>query len=136
MENENGLITDEMVRLPVNTSKVERPPILPNKISVSNRSPTMIVRFGSNSTLQHSVLVVPVDHKDSTDLALMQSNMVSDGLPILNGASFNTNRNGELIAPAPGNKPSRVGYVVSSFVARKIQPGLRLRYWNAFDSLV
>jgi hypothetical protein len=125
-----------MVKLPVNTSKVERPPILPNKISVSDRSPTMTVRFGSNSTLQFSVLVVRVDNKDNTDLALMQSNIVLDGLPILNGALFNKNCNVPLIAPAPGNKPPWVGYVLSSFVARKRQPGLRVRYWNAFDSLV
>jgi hypothetical protein len=136
MKNENGLIIDEMVKLPDNTSKVERPPILPNKISVSNRSPTMIVRFGSNSTLQLSVLVVRIGNKGRTDLALMQSNMVLDGLPIFNGALFNKNRNGAMVAPAPGNKPPRVWYTLSSFVARKRQPGLRVRYWNAFDSLV
>lgn len=45
---------------------------------------------------------------------------------------------GVLIAPAPGSSPppEPVGYFKSSFVVRKMQPGLCMRYWKAFDNFV
>ena len=41
----------ETMHEPVRTSRVVRPPFLPNKISVFNLSPTIIVRLGSKCTL-------------------------------------------------------------------------------------
>jgi len=44
---------------------------------------------------------------------------------MLTGSFSRANRKGALIAPAPGNNPLALGYVLSSLVTRKWQPGLR-----------
>lgn len=102
----------------------------------------MIVRFGSNGTLscqtvsQSAQLVAQVGMDERTHFALMQSNIVLAGFPILMGSLSKAYRSGALMDPAPGSKPSEVGYVLSSLVARNWQPGLRVRYWKAFESFV
>jgi len=97
-----GPVMSSSVVIPVKTSRVVRPPFFPNKISVFNLSPTIIVRLGSKSTL-----------------ALTQSNIVPDGFPVQTGFRLNAYRSGALIDPAPGNKPAEVGKVLSSLVAMK-----------------
>lgn len=53
----------------------------------------------------------------------MQSNMVLAGFPILVGFFPRAKRKGAEIAPAPGKRAPDVGYVESSFVARKRHVG-------------
>ena len=64
-----------------------------------------------------------IDNPNITHLALMQSNMVLAGFPILVGFFPSANRNGAEIAPAPGKRAPEVGYVESSFVARNRHEG-------------
>jgi hypothetical protein len=78
----------------------------------------MIVRLGSKLTLwihhEHSRLI---DYM-ANYFALIQSNIVLAGLPMLIGSLSSAYLSGALMDPAPGNNPSEVGYVLSSFVAR------------------
>lgn len=135
-------------RLPVRTNKVETPPPFPNAMSVSIRSPIITVLAGSKCCLKglNSHLAAFVSRsqakgqrgRSETHLALMQSSIALCGLPTAIGSILVAYRSGALIAPAPGSvpPPGPAGYVESSFVAMNRQPGLRVRYWNALESLV
>lgn len=136
----DGIIVDHAIydHLPVRTRSVARPPACPKSMSVFRRSPIMIVRAGSNLTLARVSLAsglirAPID---VNYFAWMQSNIVFAGFPILMGSLSNAKRSGALMDPAPGSNPSALGYVLSSLVTRNWQPGLRVRYWKAFESFV
>jgi len=105
--------------MPVNTKRVARPPFFPNRMSVFNLSPTMMVLLGSNGCL-----------------ALTQSNIVTEGFPMDMGSFPRAYRRGALMEPAPGKRPWASGYVLSSFVTRNLQPGFLIRYWKALEILV
>lgn len=66
----------------------------------------------------------------------MQSSIVAAGLPMLSGCRPSAHASGALIEPAPGSRPSALGYVLSVFVARNTQSALRRRYVNALESFV
>jgi hypothetical protein len=99
----------------------------------------MMLRAGSKLTLGKVSLVsgriLDVNFRVNY-FAWMQSNIVFAGFPILIGSLPNAKRRGALMDPAPGSNPSALGYVLSSLVTRNWQPGLRVRYWKAFESFV
>jgi hypothetical protein len=55
---------------------------------------------------------------NATYFALIQSNIVLAGLPILIGSLSNAYLSGALMDPAPSKSPFAVGHVLSSFVTR------------------
>ena len=104
--------------LPVITRSVVRPPCFPKRMSVFNRSPTMIVREGSNPCLYECTIA---KRNKSTNVwhpayfAFMQSSMTFSGFPTTTGsaprpADFLVPRfvpesdsfNGAQMEPAPG----------------------------------
>lgn len=91
---------------PVNTANVPpNPPSIPNRISVSSRSPTMHARSRRNRNLPS-----------------MASIIFWLGLPIASGSRPTIFTNGALMLPAPGNSARAFGSVLSPLVARKTAP--------------
>ena len=66
----------------------------------------------------------------------MQSNIVDEGFPVQMGLRLSAYRNEAMRDPPPGRMPDALGYVLSSFVAMKVQVGLVYRYRKALDNLV
>lgn len=138
MLSNNSKVAQSDTYIPVKTRRVDRPPCSPKRISVLSRSPTMMVRLGSNGCL---LPVSPVPNLfKATHFALMQSSITWLGLPALTGTfppGPSAVRSGAKTAPAPGRRvPPCAGYVESSFVARKRQLGSVLRWMKALDNLV
>lgn len=99
--------------------------------SITNHDRLLGVKIHSTGPLNiSSELVIECTH-----LAFIQSSIVVDGFPVHMG-SLTANRKGALTAPPPGKRPPGTGYVLSSFVTMKWHPGILVKYWNAFDSLV
>jgi hypothetical protein len=122
--------------VPVKTNRVARPPFLPNKMSVFNLSPTMMVLSGLKSCLAGGFNKAVYGGRVTAYLALTQSSIVAEGFPIDIGSLPSAYRSGALIEPAPGRRPLASGNVLSSFVARNLQSGFLVRYWKAFEILV
>jgi hypothetical protein len=96
-----------------------QPPVLTKQDisvqSVANHDSALGIELDS---VDASSVSEALKNQSATYFALIQSNIVLAGLPMLIGSLSRAYLSGALMDPAPGNCPSEVGYVLSSFVAR------------------
>eukprot|EP01139_Manchomonas_bermudensis_P007859 Amastigsp_a183631_20.p2 type:complete len:112 gc:universal Amastigsp_a183631_20:890-555(-) len=106
-----GECTSLELTTPESTSRVTSPPLTPNRMSVSRRSPTMQMRSRARPSC-----------------ATTTSSMICDGLPTIVGVRCEQVEIEATTWPAPGSVLRSDGNVASAFAATKRVSGRLSKY--------